>query len=136
MPGQTRHNTRPQNAQFPPSFLDMDACTTSQLNVALVRKLLCACLIFDTLSISVCTTRHWQTSGQLMQELTVCTVYNSLDQMDNNVASRVANDTQNYFHIIMGKHPMYATFQSMVDIWLLTGECISKIYRRAIKGRV
>ena len=63
-------------------------------------------------------------------------LYESLDQMDNDVASRVANDTQNYFHIIMDKHPKYATFQSMVDIWLLTGECISKIYRRAIKGRV
>ena len=73
MSGQTRHNTR-QHAQFPPSFLDMDACTTSQLNVVLVRKLLCAWPFFDTLSIGVCTTRHWQMSGQLVQELNVCTV--------------------------------------------------------------
>ena len=73
MPGQPGHSTR-LHAQFPPSFLDMDACTTSQLNVALVRKLLCAWLIFDTLSISVCTTRHWQTSGKLVQEVNVCTV--------------------------------------------------------------
>ena len=55
---------------------DMDACTTSQLTVTLVRKLLCAWFIFDMLSISFCTTRHWQTSGQLVQELNVCTVVN------------------------------------------------------------
>ena len=64
-----------KHTQFPPNFLDMHACTTSQLNEVLVRKLLCAWPIFDTLSISVCTTRHWQTSGQLVQELNVCTVY-------------------------------------------------------------
>ena len=68
MPGHPGHSTRP-HARLPPSFLDMDACTTSQLNVALIRKLLCAWFIFDMLSISVCTTRHWQTSGQLVQEL-------------------------------------------------------------------
>ena len=73
MPGQTRHNTRP-HVQFPPSFLDMDACRTSQMNIVLVRKLLCAWPIFDTLSIRVCTIRHWQTTGQLVHELNVCTV--------------------------------------------------------------
>ena len=52
----------------------MDACTTSQLNVVLIRKLLCAWFIFDILSISVFTTRHLQTSGQLVQELNVGTV--------------------------------------------------------------
>ena len=62
--------------------------------------------------------------------------YDSLDQMVNDVASRVANDTQNYFHIIMGKQPEYATFQSMIDIWLLTRQCISNVYRRAIIDRV
>ena len=67
------HNTR-LHAQLQPSFLDMDPCTISQLNVVLVRKLLCAWFIFDTLSISVCTTSHRQTSGQLVQELNVCTV--------------------------------------------------------------
>ena len=36
----------------------------------------CAWFIFDTLSISVCMTSHMQTSGQLVQELNVCTVLN------------------------------------------------------------
>ena len=29
---------------------------------------------FDTLSMDVCSTRHWQTSGQLVHEINVCTV--------------------------------------------------------------
>ena len=52
---------------------------TSQLNVALIRKLrgslVCLAYFFDMLSMDVCTTRHWQTSGRLVQELNVCTVY-------------------------------------------------------------
>ena len=31
-------------------------------------------LFFDMLSMGVCTTRHWHTSGRLVQELNVCTV--------------------------------------------------------------
>ena len=31
-------------------------------------------LFSDMLSMGVCTTRHWQTSGRLVQELNVCTV--------------------------------------------------------------
>ena len=58
----------------------IDDCTpnchpvSSQLNVVLVRKPLCGWFIFDTFSISVCTTSHRHSSGQLVQELNVCTV--------------------------------------------------------------
>ena len=31
-------------------------------------------LFFDILLMGVCTTRHWQTSNRLVQELHVCTV--------------------------------------------------------------
>ena len=31
--------------------------------------------LFDIIDMCVCTTRHWQTSGRLVQELNVCTVY-------------------------------------------------------------
>ena len=34
----------------------------------------CAWLIFDMFSVRVCTTRHWQTSGRLVQELNFRTV--------------------------------------------------------------
>ena len=56
--------------------------------------------------------------------------------MDNDVATRVAHDPGNYFNIIMGMQPDYASFESMLDIWLLTGDIISKIYRCVAKGRV
>ena len=47
-----------------------------QLNVALIRKQ--RGLFFDMLSMGVCTTRHWQTSSRLVQELNVCTVHISV----------------------------------------------------------
>ena len=72
MPGQPGQNTRP-HAKLPPSFLDMDACATSQMDIVLVRKLLCAWLIFDVIR-KCLYVQHWQTSGQLVQELHFCTV--------------------------------------------------------------
>ena len=42
------------------------------LQAALLMFVAC---FFGTLSMSGCTTRHWQTSGRLVQELNVCTVY-------------------------------------------------------------
>ena len=51
---------------------------TSQLKVALICKLywslMCLDYFFDMLYLGVCTTRHWQTSGRLVQELNECTV--------------------------------------------------------------
>ena len=32
-------------------------------------------LFFAMFAMGVCTTRHWQTSGRLVQELNVCTVH-------------------------------------------------------------
>ena len=81
MCGQPRHNTRPYT-RLPPSFLAMDAWTTFQLNVALISKLrgplMCFANIFDMVSTVVCTTRHWETSGLLVQKLNACTVKQGL----------------------------------------------------------
>ena len=77
MHGQPGHNKRPL-ARLPTSFLGMDAWRTLQINVTLICKLrgsfLCLADFFDMLSRAVCTTRHWRTSGWLVQELNVCTV--------------------------------------------------------------
>ena len=59
----------------------------------------------------------------------------SLSNMGSDIATRILNDPSNYFLVIMGKQPEYASFDSMVDIWLQAGDCISGIYRRAIIGR-
>ena len=63
-------------------------------------------------------------------------LYESLEQMDDDIASRVMRDAPNYFHIVMGKQPEYASFQTMVPIWLQTGDHISKLYRRVIADRM
>ena len=76
MRGQPGHNTRP-HIRLQSSLLDIDAWMTSQLNVGLISKLRgdVLGLFFDMLSMGICTTRHWQTSGPLVQELIVYTVY-------------------------------------------------------------
>ena len=59
-------------------LLGMDARMTLQLNVALIRKLRgpleCLAYFLEMSSMVVCTTRHLQTSGRLVQKLNVCTV--------------------------------------------------------------
>ena len=67
---------------------------TSQLKVAFIRKLrgslMCLDNFFDMLSLDVCITRHWQTSGRLVQELHACTVDHSIwlrDDPDSQSAS-------------------------------------------------
>ena len=48
---------------------------TLQLNIAFIRKLhgslICLADFFDLYSVGVSTARHWQTSGRLVQELSV-----------------------------------------------------------------
>ena len=59
------------------------ACITSQLRVALIRKLRVIDvlgLFFDMLPMSVCATMQRQTSGRLVQELNVCIVVDSNDK--------------------------------------------------------
>ena len=72
-----RHNTR-LHGPLPPSFLGIAVWMTSQLNVALQRKLhrslMCLAYFFNMLSMSVCRSRQWQTSSRLVQESNVCTV--------------------------------------------------------------
>ena len=74
MRGQPRYNTR-LHTRLPPSFLGMDVWMTSQLNVAMIRKLrgslMYVAYVLDVFSMSVCTTGHWKTSGRLVQELNV-----------------------------------------------------------------
>ena len=78
MRGQPEQNTPPHARLSTWGFPGMAAWMTSQLNIALNRKLhgslMCLAYFFDKLSMGVCTTRYWQTSGRLVQELYVRTV--------------------------------------------------------------
>ena len=77
MCGQPEHNTQP-HARLPPSFPGIDAWMTSQPKVALIHKATWVIdvlgLLHDMLSMDTFSTRHWQTSGRLRQELNDCTV--------------------------------------------------------------
>ena len=76
MRGSPGHNSQPL-AQLPPSILVMDDLTTelsfNSLDTWVIDVL---DLFFYMLSMGVSTTRHWRTSGRLVQELNVCTVVN------------------------------------------------------------
>ena len=63
-------------------------------------------------------------------------LYDALNLLRTETSARVLNDPQNYFPILMGKQPEYATFHEMVEIWMITSDHISKIYKRALEGRV
>ena len=60
----------------------MNAWMTSQLNVALIRRLrgslMCLAYFSNMLFRGVCTSWNWQTSGRLVQELNVCTALSQL----------------------------------------------------------
>ena len=78
-----RYNSIHTHIQMLHSFLGVDAWMTSQLNVDLIHKLrrstMCLSHSFDVLSMDVCTTRHWETSAQLVKELNVRTLASALE---------------------------------------------------------
>ena len=55
----------------------MDDLSHNRRLCKLHRSLMYLAYSFDMLSMGVCTTRHWQMSSQLMQELNACTVSSS-----------------------------------------------------------
>ena len=58
----------------------------------------------------------------------------SIEALGSEAALTVLNDSQNFFYTVMGKHPAGISFQSMTEIWLITGDFISRIYKCAIAG--
>ena len=85
-----------------------------QMNVALICKLYRVIgmldLLFDMLSMGVCTNRNWQTSGQLVQELNLCTVYILNAGIDSNISMLVAS--LSYLLIKTHSHLEYTHFQT------------------------
>ena len=62
-------------------------------------------------------------------------LFNALRDLDNETSRRIVNEPADYFFVVMGKQPAYANVEEMVEIWLLSGYHISKMYKRAIIGR-
>ena len=74
MRGQPGHYTRPYD-RLSPSFLGIDDLAAKRsFDSHATRVTDVLGLYFDMLSMDVCTTKHLQTSGRLVQELNVCTV--------------------------------------------------------------
>ena len=75
------HDRFPIARKFPGHGCDHRSMT-SKPKAALISKLrgslMCLAYFFDMLSMWMCTNRHWQTSGRLVQELNVCTVMCSI----------------------------------------------------------
>ena len=62
-------------------------------------------------------------------------MYRQLEELGTDAVKAVLDDPPNIFHILMGKHPDHLSFESMVEIWLISGHYISQMYSRAIVGR-
>ena len=60
----------------------------------------------------------------------------SIEALGTEAAATVLNDSQNFFYTIMGKQPDGISFQSMSEIWLITGDFISRMYRCALAGHL
>ena len=73
MRGHSGHNTRP-HSRLPLSCMCMDDPTTERIFDSQATWVIDVLWYFLTLSMGVCTTRHWQTSGRLVQELNVCNI--------------------------------------------------------------
>ena len=63
-------------------------------------------------------------------------MHDLLSNLESDCAVRVVADNQNFFYNVMGKHPEGMSFQAMIEIWLISGDCITNMYRQAIKTRI
>ena len=72
------HNRTPDCHLVSWTWMRPHTANTSNVKIALIRKLrgslICLVYFFDILFMGVCTARHWQTSGRLMQEFNACIV--------------------------------------------------------------
>ena len=62
-------------------------------------------------------------------------MHDGIVNLNSESAEIVINDSPNYFYTVMGKQPEGTHFQEMIDIWLITGESISSMYKRTLIGR-
>ena len=123
MRGHPGHNTRP-HTRWPPSSLGMDAWMSSQMHVAMIRKLrwalVCLTYFIDMLSMGVCSTRHWQTCGRLVQELNVCSVPSvgwEVDRFRTDLHSSMSVSDGNVLHASQVHVSLGATPSEMVVMW-------------------
>ena len=62
-------------------------------------------------------------------------MYRQIGELDCVYAQRILSNPQEMFHTLMGKHPEQVPFKAMVNVWMISGHFINKMYARAIAGR-
>ena len=62
-------------------------------------------------------------------------LFASIERLGTEVAIRMINDPPQYFNVIMGKQPEYASFEEMIEIWFISGAAVCSMFKRAIADR-
>ena len=74
--------------------------------------------LFDMIFISVCTTRHWQTSGRMVQKLNICTVAKYCLSIFNLCMSGFKSQYNQIFFLLLVIHYVIKGF--IIDTGLTT----------------
>ena len=62
-------------------------------------------------------------------------LFASIEHLGTEVATRLINDPPQYFNVIMGKQPEYASFEEMIEIWFISGAAVCSMFKRAIADK-
>ena len=55
--------------------------------------------------------------------------------IDDPEVQRVISEPQEFFNVVMGKHPENTPFESMIKLWAITGRYITRMYKHVINNR-
>ena len=58
-------------------------------------------------------------------------MYNELNGLNDQGVARVISECQGLFYVLIGRHPQEIDFETMLILWRISSQCISKMYRRA-----
>ena len=58
-----------------------------------------------------------------------------LNAIDDPEVQRVISEPQEFFNVVMGKHPENTPFESMIKLWAITGRYITRMYKHVINNR-
>ena len=62
-------------------------------------------------------------------------MFNELEMMCEVWANRIVNQGHDLLHVLLGKQPDNFTFDEMLQVWLISGNHINKIYKSVCTGR-
>ena len=63
-------------------------------------------------------------------------MYDEIKKLNNEELDEVLSNPQEIFHVILGKHPDNASFENMIQFWLIAGAHICDMYGEIVTGRL